>query len=72
MASLVSSSPMTWKLETGSKVKTPGPAAEKSYRAATVKEFCSTEVADTASNIKLTIVLGGHVLAGRDDHQVFL
>ena len=37
----LSPSPMTWNVETGSKVKVPRPLAEKSYRVETVKERLS-------------------------------
>lgn len=36
IVSTTSSSPTTWNVETGSKVKVPGPVAEKSYTAETV------------------------------------
>ena len=42
----------TWKLGTGSKVKVPGPVAEKSYREDTVNGFSSTNVENVASGLK--------------------
>ena len=45
-------SSMTWKPETGSKVKVPGPVAEKSYRADTVNGFSSTNVGNVVFGLK--------------------
>ena len=53
MVSSVSLSPLTWKLEAGSKVKVPGPVAEKSYNADTVNEFGSPQVANAASSFNV-------------------
>ena len=52
VALTLSLNPMTWKLETGSKVNVPGPVAEKSYRADTAKGFSSTEVEKGAPSLK--------------------
>ena len=52
VVSTLSSTPITWNLETGSKLNVPGPLPEKSYRADTIKQFCSTEVTNPASGFK--------------------
>ena len=46
------SSPITWNLETGSKVKVPGPLTEKSYRDDTVVELRSAGIVCSASNLR--------------------
>ena len=51
--SSVSLTPMTWKVETGLKVKVPGSVAEKSYRTDTVNEFSSPQVANAASSFNV-------------------
>ena len=52
LAPMVLLTPMVWNFETGSKVKVPGPAAENSYTADTVKESGSIEVANVTSSLK--------------------
>ena len=52
VVSTLPSSPITWNLETGSKVKVPGPLAERSYRDDTVEELRSIGVAGAASGSK--------------------
>ena len=42
--------PVTWNVETGSKVKVPGPLVEKSYTVDTIKEFGSNKATNPISS----------------------